>query len=119
MHEMGIAMQVLEIATASLKDAVKDNQEEIRVEKVNLRVGKLSSVVPESLRFCFEIITQDTALSGAKLEIEEIPVVARCKDCQEEWTVTGPIFKCRKCKSGSLEILSGQELDIVSLEIAD
>ncbi len=119
MHEMGIAMQVLEIATASLQDAVKENPENIRVEKVNLRVGKLSAVVPESLRFCFEIISKDTVLSGAKLEIDEIPVTARCNDCGEIWTITGPVFRCRKCNSGSLEILSGQELDIVSLEIAD
>ncbi len=116
---MGIAMQVAEIATATLKENVPDTVSDLRVEQVNLRIGKLSSVVPESLRFCFEIITRDTALSGAKLEIEEIPVVARCKDCQTQWTITGPAFKCEKCQSGSLEILSGQELEIVSLEIAD
>ncbi|MGE0085506.1 MAG: hydrogenase maturation nickel metallochaperone HypA [Desulfococcaceae bacterium] len=119
MHEMGIAMQVAEIATAALKESVPETGEDIRVEQVNLRIGKLSSVIPESLRFCFGIITQDTVLAGAKLKIEEIPVVARCKDCQAQWTINGPVFKCEKCQSGSLEILSGQELEIVSLEIAD
>ncbi len=119
MHEMGIAMQVVEIATSTLKENVPEPRKDIRVEQVNLRIGKLSSVIPESLRFCFEIITRDTVLSGAKLEIEEIPVVARCKDCQSQWTITGPVFRCEKCQSGSLEILSGQELEIVSLELAD
>lgn len=119
MHEMGIAMQVAEIATATLKENVPETMEDIRVEQVNLRIGKLSSVIPESLRFCFGIITRDTVLAGAKLEIEEIPVVARCKDCQAQWAINGPVFRCEKCQSGSLEILSGQELEIVSLEIAD
>ncbi len=115
MHEMGIAMQVAEIATASIPPEMKGAQ----VEKVSLRLGKLAAVVPESLRFCFDIVTKDTPLSGAELSIEEIPVVARCKACDTEWTITGPVFLCEKCKSGSLEILSGQELYIESIEIAE
>ena len=85
---------------------------------MNLKVGKLSAVVPDSLRFCFEIATQETPLSGAALHIEEIPVTAWCKDCNTEWTITGPIFTCQKCGSGSIEVISGRELDIESIEIA-
>ncbi|MDM8549248.1 hydrogenase maturation nickel metallochaperone HypA [Desulfobacterales bacterium HSG2] len=115
MHEMGIAMQVVEIATASIPPEMKG----ARVEGVNLKIGRLAAVVPDSLRFCFEIITEDTPLSGAELRIEEIPVVAKCKDCDAEWTITGPVFRCGKCESGSLDIISGQELDIESIEIAE
>ncbi len=115
MHEMGIAMQVVKIATASIPDDIED----ARVEKINLRIGKLAAVVPSSLRFCFEIITKDTQLAGAELHIEDVPVLARCRDCDREWTITGPVFKCEACESGSVEILSGQELDIDSIEIAD
>ena len=115
MHEMGIAMQIVEIATASIPDDVKN----IRVERVNLKVGKLAAVVPESLRFCFEIVAQDTPLSGAELVIEEIPVVARCNHCAAEWTIDEPFFTCQKCNSGDIELLSGRELDIHSIEIFD
>lgn len=115
MHEMGIAMQIVEITTAS----IPDDMENAQVERVNLRVGKMAAVVPESLRFCFEIVSKDTPLDGAELAIEEIPVVARCRKCNLEWTVTGPVFTCKKCKSGSVDIISGQELDITSIEVAD
>lgn len=115
MHEMGIAMEIVEIAAASIPKDV----ENIQVERVNIKVGKLSAVVPESLKFCFEIVIKDTPLSGAKLVIEEVPVVARCNECSAEWTITGPVFTCIKCSSGSIQILSGRELDIVSIEIAD
>jgi len=115
MHEMGIAMQVVEIAKGAIPKDIKD----VRIEKVNLKIGKLSSVVPDSLRFCFEIITKDTPLSGAELYIEEIPVVAQCKDCNTMWTITGPVFRCEKCKNGNINILSGQELEISSIEISD
>jgi hydrogenase nickel incorporation protein HypA/HybF len=84
-----------------------------------LKIGKLSAVVPDSLRFCFEIASKDTPLAGADLSIEETPVVASCKDCHARWTIDEPVFSCRSCSGGSLEILSGRELDIVSIEIAE
>ena len=115
MHEMGIAMQIVEIATASLPA----NLGEARVTAVNLKIGKLAAVVPESLRFCFDVVVKDTRLTGAKLVIEEVPVVARCKDCNAQWTIDEPVFTCKTCQSGSLEILSGRELDIESIEVVE
>ncbi len=115
MHEMGIAMQVMEIAI----DSIPEEMGEARVERVNLKVGRLAAVVPDSLRFCFEIAAKDTPLSGAELKIEEMPILARCKKCNTEWTITGPAFTCKECNSGSIEIISGRELDITSIEIAD
>ncbi|MFO7709091.1 MAG: hydrogenase maturation nickel metallochaperone HypA [Desulfobacterales bacterium] len=114
MHEMGIALQIIEIATASIPAELVSP----KVEKVNLKIGKLAAVVSDSLRFCFDIATRDTPLAGAELAIEETPVVARCKECNTRWTIDEPAFICRDCGSGSLEILSGRELDIVSIEIA-
>jgi hydrogenase nickel incorporation protein HypA/HybF len=115
MHEMGIALQIIDIATASIPPDMRS----ARVERVNLKIGKLSAVVPDSLRFCFGIASQDTPLAGAELAIEETPVVARCKDCDARWTIAEPVFTCQACNSGALEILSGRELDIVSIEIAE
>ncbi len=115
MHEMGIALQIVEIATASLPADLGD----ARVARVNLKVGKLAAVVPDSLRFCFDVAVKDTPLAGADLTIEEIPVVARCKDCDAQWTIDEPVFICKTCESGSLEILSGRELDIESIEVVE
>jgi hydrogenase nickel incorporation protein HypA/HybF len=115
MHEMGIAMQIIEIATASIPQDVA----EARVERVNLKIGKLAAVVPESLRFCFEIASKETPLAGADLHIDEIPVVARCQACREEWTINEPVFSCLACNSGKIDILTGRELNIESIEIAE
>lgn len=115
MHEMGIALQIIDIATASIPPDLKD----ARIEKVNLKIGKLAAVVPESLRFCFDVAVKDTPLEGAGLFIEELPVVARCQDCDTRWTIDGPAFSCESCKSGNLDIISGRELDIESIEIAE
>lgn len=115
MHEMGIATQIIEIASASIPPELND----ARVERVNLKIGKLAAVVPESLRFCFEIASKETALDGAELHIDEIPIVARCRACHEEWVINEPVFTCTSCSSGQIDILSGRELNIESIEIAE
>lgn len=115
MHEMGIALQIVDIVKAS----IPADLDGVPVERVNLKVGKFSAVIPENLRFCFQVATQDTLLSGAELHIEEIPVTARCKECENGWEIPGPTFSCPQCGSGFIEILTGRELDIESIEIAD
>ena len=115
MHEMGIALQIIEIAT----DSIPADAGDVRVEKINLKIGKLAAVVPDSLRFCFDVAVKDTPLDGAKLVIQELPVVARCRDCRTQWTVTEPVFTCSACQGGAIDILSGRELDIKSIEIED
>ncbi|MCB2148840.1 MAG: hydrogenase maturation nickel metallochaperone HypA [Deltaproteobacteria bacterium] len=115
MHEMGIAMEIVDIAKAS----IPEDMQGAKVRRVNLQVGKLSAIVADSLRFCFDLVVKDTPLEGAELAIEEVPVVARCKDCQAQWTVTEPVFTCTACRSGAIDILSGRELDIKSIEIED
>jgi hydrogenase nickel incorporation protein HypA/HybF len=112
---MGIAMQIIEIATNAIPDDAKNSQ----VERVNVKIGKLSAVVPDSLKFCFDIVIKDTPLSGAEIVIEEIPVTARCNGCQTEWTIAEAVFSCPKCDNGDIIILTGQELHIESIEIAD
>ena len=115
MHEMGIALQIAEIAVASIPEELQHS----RVERIHLKVGKLSAVVTDSLRFCFEVVTRETPLEGAELAVQEIPVTARCNDCRHEWTIETPVFSCSRCNSGAVELLSGRELDIESIEIAE
>ncbi|SDU31248.1 hydrogenase maturation nickel metallochaperone HypA [Desulfobacula phenolica] len=115
MHEMGIAQQLVKIAI----DAIPEGIENPRVEILNLKIGKLASVVEHSLTFCFEIISKDTPLETAKLNIDFIPVTLRCKSCDNTWEVTGPVFKCPFCEDGDVQMLTGREIEITSLELAD
>ena len=115
MHELGIAAIIIEITI----DSIPDNLNNLPVEKLNLKVGRLSTVVPENLKFCFETLIPGTPLQGAELSIEEVPVAAKCKECNFQWIVPEPAFICEKCGSGLINIISGRELDISSIEIAD
>ena len=115
MHEMGLAQEIVRIAQASIPPQMQAAQ----VRKINLRVGRLSAVIPESLRFCFEVVAKDTAVQDAVLQIEEIEVTARCEDCNNAWTLEAPVFSCPACHSGRVQMISGRELEIASIEIED
>lgn len=114
MHEMGIAQQIAEIVEASIPAEVGDTP----VEAVLIRVGKLTAVVPDSLRFCWEVITRDGRLAGARLDIEEVPVVGRCTACGAQVVIEEPPFTCAECE-GDLDFLSGRELMVKSLELTE
>ncbi len=115
MHEMGIAQQLVTIAL----DAIPDDIENPRVEKLNLRIGKLAAVVEHSLSFCLAVITTDTPLEGAELIIDEVPVCLRCERCNHEWQTEIPAFGCPACKNGQVTMISGREIEITSIELAD
>ena len=115
MHEMGIALQIVEVAQSSIPEEMKQS----RVEKINLKIGRLAAVVPESLNLCMEVVTKDTPLEGAAIHIEEVPVIAKCRKCNHQWEVASAVYICPECKSIELDIISGNELNVVSIDIAD
>ena len=115
MHEMGIALEIVEVA----KSALPADIESPRVEQINLKVGRLSGVVADYLNFCLEVAVKDTPLEGAVIKIDEIPVVARCRQCEKQWEADDVVSVCPACRSTDLEILSGRELNVVSLDIEE
>jgi len=115
MHEMGIALQIVEVARSSIPADMKDS----RVEKINLKIGKLAAVVPENLNLCMEVAAKDTPLEGAQIHIDEIPATAKCRRCGHQWEVAEAVYICPACQSMEFDIIAGNELNVVSIDIAD
>lgn len=115
MHELSIACNLVEIAAQAAQQAgVK------QVNAVHLRLGALSGVVQDALRFSYDIATAGTVLEGSQLVIEELPVVVYCAACGSESALPDlQAFRCGQCGAPAAEIRQGRELEIVSLEIAD
>jgi hydrogenase nickel incorporation protein HypA/HybF len=101
----------------SIVDAVIERVGDAQVVRVRLEIGKLSGVVPDALRFCFELATAETPLAGAALEIIEIPGRARCMQCLADVELEDQIALC-VCGSANLDFVSGQELKIKDVEVA-
>lgn len=114
MHEASIARDVIE----TVEDRIARGQLSGKVEAVCLRVGRLTAVVPDNLRFMFRVLSEGTALEGARLEIEHVPVRGRCRDCKAEFEISEVYFRCPGCGSAEVEILSGSELMLDAVEVA-
>ena len=112
MHELGIATNIVEIVEHEIKTHAYG-----RISIVAIRIGKMTDVDHEALRFGFEVITKDTALSGVRLEIEAVPIRVRCDDCSAESEVEQYQFVCSKCGSRKVQLVQGTELDIAYLEV--
>ncbi|MGC9195415.1 MAG: hydrogenase maturation nickel metallochaperone HypA [Syntrophobacteraceae bacterium] len=111
MHELSIAQSLLDIIVE------ESNKHGLaRINKVRLRIGELSAVVPESLLFCFDLVSRDTVAAGAVIEMERIAVTARCDKCDFSFEVKDRVFECPKCGEPVLEMLGGRELDVMSIE---
>jgi hydrogenase nickel incorporation protein HypA/HybF len=109
MHELSIAQAIADIATR--------HGEGRRVVKVEVRVGHLRQVVPDSLDFAFGLITQGTALDGTQLVIEHVPAAGRCRECGAESVLEGFPLCCAQCGGLDLEVLAGEELLVDALEL--
>ena len=59
------------------------------------------------------------ALEGVRVVIDFVPVTIRCNDCGYQWEVEGPVFRCPECRDGDVTMLTGREIEITSLELAD
>lgn len=108
MHELSI--------TQSLVDAVADKVAGVSVRELTMEIGKLSGVVPDAVRFCFEIVSAGTPLEGAALTILETPGSGICRTCGIEFTMADEFPLC-PCGSADVEIIDGRQLKIVSLEV--
>jgi len=110
MHELGIAQEIVEQVSEYARGA--------RVTRVVLEIGKLAAVLPDAVRFCFDLCGEGTVLEGASLDIIETPGRARCRACGGEVSLDRAFGRCG-CGSTDLDWLSGEQLIIKEFEVAD
>ncbi len=115
MHELSIAMELINIAESAAREANAD-----RVEKVYLKVGALSGVVRESLEFAYEVAANGTLLEHSQLIIEELPLILYCATCEQQVQPDSmQLFCCPICGTPSGDIRQGRELEIDSMEVVE
>lgn len=111
MHEVAVTRSIVAICAERAEDA--------RVLRVTLEIGTLACVLPDSLRFCYDIAVEGTLLQGSELEIIRIPARSRCRDCGMLVEMQDILSRC-VCGSVNLERPSGgDELKIHSMEIEE
>jgi len=111
-HEMSVANEIVR----SVRQALPDQE----VLAVTVQVGVLAAVVPDALRFGWEVATAGTPLAGSRLVVELLPLPARCLDCgAEHLTHRPPPNPCPGCGGDLMPVGRGRELRIGTVEIED
>ena len=113
MHEFSIMQAALDTAGEKARAAGA-----ARIHRLTLRVGALSGVVPEALRFAFDALKEKSPAAAAELEIESVPAVGWCAGCVAEFAVAEMNYECPRCRRPSGELRRGKEMDLASLEIS-
>jgi hydrogenase nickel incorporation protein HypA/HybF len=111
MHELSLMSNLLEDAIAAAGGAP--------VCALRVRVGPLSGVVVEALRFAFEALAPGTPAAGARLDVEETALAFHCRQCGADYTTPTGAYACPGCGAPDSELRGGNELDLIAIEVPD
>lgn len=115
MHEVSIAMSLVEELTERAEAEHVD-----KITTVHVRIGTFAGVVKEALLFAWDLTTEGTVAEGARLLIEDVPLVVFCPDCDMPKTIEGyPILVCPTCNTPTPTIVRGRELQLIAMEVPD
>ena len=111
MHELRLAREIVTVTCQEMTDR------RLRaVTAVGVRIGPLSPVDPHALTFGFEAAAADTPLEKTRLEIEKVPLRARCRACGHDFEMQNLRFQCPACGKTELDLDDEQELAITYIE---
>ncbi len=112
MHELSITQSILSIALEQA-NAVQAN----KITKINLTIGELSGIVDECVEFYFELLSKDTIAAGASLCFDRPPTRVRCRNCDTIFSPDNLDWACPNCQEQQIEIISGRECYVSSIEV--
>ncbi len=112
MHEMSIALNIIDIVSSQAKA-----EQAQKINRIELEIGELAGILIDSLEFCFEAASKNTLADSASLNIVKIPGKGICHDCHTEIDVDNYIVVCPNCGGFGVEITQGKELKIRSINI--
>jgi len=114
MHEIGIAETVLESIRAEL--LLRPGS---RGVEIGLKVGELSGVEADALRFAFDALTAGTELEPLRIHIESCPRRYLCLKCDREYASDDWELVCPHCGEREARRIGGDELELSYLELEE
>ena len=112
MHESSIAQNLLAIALEKAKEYKAST-----ITLIRIKVGEFAGVNKAALEFAFDNFSQGTIAEKASLKIISSPLLGKCRKCNEVFEIKKNNFKCLKCDSLEIDIISGEDLYIEDIEI--
>lgn len=112
MHELSVTQNILEIALRHANEAGAQ-----RIVSLELAIGELTSIVPDSVQFYWEIIAKDTIAEAATLNFKRLPAELLCLDCQTRFCPTEDVFTCPACASAKVQVVAGREFFLEAIQV--
>jgi len=84
---------------------------------VTLRIGPLSGVDPSLMQNAYPFAAAGSLAEESKLLIELSPLRVRCEGCGSETEVEPSLLICAVCGSHHTELVSGDEMTLMSVEL--
>ncbi len=112
MHELSIAMSIIDIATSYAKKAKAK-----KVTSVEIEIGTLSGIVFDSLKFALEMASRNTILEKTDFELISIQARAECKTCGTTFDMENFFVACPACNSYGNKITQGKEMKVKALNV--
>ncbi len=114
MHELSIAMSIVEIAEE------ESEKRGVQVSAVHLKLGPLSGVVKDVLVSAYDMAAAGTRVEGSRLVVEDVPILVFCPQCREKRSPASlQWFSCPECNTPTPEVLQGSELQVTALEVEE
>ena len=110
MHEMSIAISIIDLATEQAK-----KEKARKIVEVELDIGTISGIEIEALNFALEIVSRDTMLEKSLVRINRIEAVSECLECGEVFQSAQYFNQCPKCNELNTRVIKGRELQVKSL----
>jgi len=112
MHEYSIVQSLIDLAE---ENAHKNNAK--KVTKLEVKIGVLSGVEIPLLETAFNTFKEGTICENAEFIIHSQPIVVKCKNCNKENELKQNEYSCPNCNSQNLEVLDGEDMYLMSLEL--
>ena len=112
MHELSITKGILDLAIAKAREANSD-----RIVQIDLVIGDASSIIDDSVQFCFDFVSRDTIAQGARLNFHRVPVEMKCRRCGSLFGPEAVSWACPKCSEWDVEMVRGTEFYMESIEV--
>ena len=112
MHELAITQSMFDIVLKYAHEAGAK-----KVTKISVVIGEMTGVVAESVRFYLDLLGKNTVTEGVVVSITTAPSKAKCLGCEQTFEPKELDWTCPNCKEAGIEIVSGKELFIESIEV--
>lgn len=112
MHEMSIAMNIIEIAVQAAR-----RQGAVQIKNIEVEVGSLAGVTVDSLEFCFEAACRNTPAQGANLQLHIVQACGRCSGCGLETSINSFFDQCPECGGFINQTTGGKELRVLAVTV--